>query len=108
MASNTITVLDATDPDQVIEVVGYDFGVSRRGFMQVLGAGVLIAVAVSGAEGQEREAGARGGGGRARQQATRLDGRLHLGQDGSITVMTGKVEGGQGARTEITQAAAEE
>jgi isoquinoline 1-oxidoreductase len=34
--------------------------------------------------------------------------RLHIGKDGSITVMTGKVECGQGARAELTQAAAEE
>ena len=34
--------------------------------------------------------------------------RLHLGEDGSIIVLTGKVEVGQGARTEILQAAAEE
>ena len=34
--------------------------------------------------------------------------RIHIGKDGAITVMTGKVEGGQGARTELTQAAAEE
>ena len=34
--------------------------------------------------------------------------RLHLGEDGTVTVMTGKVEMGQGARGQITQAAAEE
>ena len=34
--------------------------------------------------------------------------RLHIGNDGIITVMTGKVECGQGARAELTQAAAEE
>ena len=34
--------------------------------------------------------------------------RIHLGQDGVITVLTGKVEMGQGSRAELTQAAAEE
>jgi len=34
--------------------------------------------------------------------------RVHVGKDGIITVLTGKVEMGQGARTELTQAAAEE
>src|SRR6185437_16746193 len=33
---------------------------------------------------------------------------IHLGTDGSITVLAGKVEGGQGARAELSQAAAEE
>jgi isoquinoline 1-oxidoreductase len=34
--------------------------------------------------------------------------RLHLNEDGTIAVMSGKVEEGQGARTELSQAAAEE
>jgi len=34
--------------------------------------------------------------------------RVHIAADGTITVMTGKVEIGQGARAQITQAAAEE
>jgi isoquinoline 1-oxidoreductase len=34
--------------------------------------------------------------------------RLHIAEDGTITVMTSKVEFGQGSRTQITQAAAEE
>jgi isoquinoline 1-oxidoreductase len=34
--------------------------------------------------------------------------RVHIGQDGTLTVMTGKVECGQGSRAELTQAAAEE
>ncbi len=34
--------------------------------------------------------------------------RLHIGHDGTITVLTGKVEVGQGIRTTLTQVAAEE
>ena len=34
--------------------------------------------------------------------------RLHIGEDGAITVFTSKVEVGQGSRTQLTQAAAEE
>lgn len=107
MTQHKVIVADVSDPDQVMELVGYDFGVSRRGFMQVLGAGLLIAVAASSAPAQERGAGRREIG-RRRQAPVRLDARLHLGKDGSITVLTGKVEGGQGARAEISQAAAEE
>lgn len=54
---------------------------------------------------------ARGRGGRAGRGgggSVSIEARIHIGKDGLITVMTGKVEGGQGARTEITQAAAEE
>ena len=34
--------------------------------------------------------------------------RLHVGVDGTVTILTGKVEVGQGSRTQICQAAAEE
>ncbi len=38
----------------------------------------------------------------------KLAARLHIGKDGKVTLFTGKVECGQGARTELTEAAAEE
>lgn len=87
-----------------IASVGYDFGLSRRGFVQILGAGLLIAASVSPALAQR--GGRRGGFGGS--GAKNVAARIHLGKDGSITVLTGKVEGGQGARAELTQAAAEE
>ena len=84
-------------------------GLSRREFVQVLGAGLLITVTGEIALAQRR--GGRGGGGRGgfggRGPAS-VAARLHIDRDGSITVMTGKVEAGQGSRAEITQAAAEE
>jgi isoquinoline 1-oxidoreductase beta subunit len=73
---------------------------SRRSFLQVLGAGLLFTVTEGVSQGQRT-------GDRARQ-ATRVAARLHLNADGTFTVMTGKVEEGQGARAELTQAAAEE
>lgn len=91
----------AAEPDEPLEPVGYDFGLKRRSFVQVLGAGLLLAVSGGTAFAQRsgRASGSRG---------QRIAARVHLGQDGSITVLTGKVEGGQGARTELTMAAAEE
>jgi len=76
---------------------------TRRSFVKFLGAGLLITVAPLGAEAQ-RKGGGRGGDG----QGTTVAARIHIAKDGAITVMTGKVEGGQGARAELTQAAAEE
>ncbi|MCZ7637387.1 MAG: molybdopterin-dependent oxidoreductase [Verrucomicrobia bacterium] len=73
---------------------------NRRSFVQVLGAGLVLAVSGAAAFGQGR--GGRGGGG------PRVSTRLHIGHDGTITVLTGKIEMGQGARTQLTQAAAEE
>lgn len=72
---------------------------SRRTFMQLLGAGVLITTAAPLAPGQ------RGRRGSGRQTVAS---RLHIAANGKITVMTGKVEVGQGSRAQITQAAAEE
>ena len=71
--------------------------VSRRTFVKALGAGLLITVTSDIA---------RAAGGRQREGA--LATRLHIAEDGAITLMTGKIEMGQGARAEISQAAAEE
>jgi isoquinoline 1-oxidoreductase len=89
------------------------FSPSRRDFLQTLGAGLLLAVTCSSASAQvappRRGRGGRGGGGGfAGSRVTNVAARLHINQDGTITVMTGKVECGQGARAELTQAAAEE
>ena len=89
--------------EEAVEYVSYDFGLSRRGFVQVLGAGLLITVSAASAIAQSRRG--QGGGNRG---ATGRATRIHLGRDGPITVLTGKVEMGQGARAELTQAAAEE
>jgi isoquinoline 1-oxidoreductase len=89
------------EDEQLIEPVGYDFGLKRRAFVQLLGAGLLVAVSATPALAQRR--GGRGGGG-----AGNIAARVHLGKDGTITVMAGKVEGGQGARAELSEAAAEE
>ena len=88
--------------EEAIEPVGYDFGLKRRSFVQILGAGLLLAVSVAPALAQQRRG--RGGGG----GTSKISARVHLGKDGAITVMTGKVEGGQGARAELSEAAAEE
>jgi CO/xanthine dehydrogenase Mo-binding subunit len=70
---------------------------NRREFLETTGAGLLITAFAPIAEGQ------RGAGG-----AATLEARLHIAEDGLITVMTGKIEEGQGARTELAMAAAEE
>jgi len=78
---------------------------NRREFVQVLGAGVVIAVSARSARAQR---GGRRRGDRREEADENLSARFHIGEDGVVTVMTSKVEVGQGARTQITQAAAEE
>jgi isoquinoline 1-oxidoreductase len=91
---------DLLDDDQLIEPVEFDFGLNRRVFVQLIGAGVLITTAATPALAQRS---GRGGG-----RPVKLSARIHIGQDGIIKVMTGKVEVGQGARAELTQGVAEE
>jgi isoquinoline 1-oxidoreductase len=85
---------------------------SRRDVLRLLGAGLLIAVAAPASRAQvppgpRRGGGFRGGGMRG-GGAKNVAARVHIGEDGALTVMTGKVECGQGSRAELTQAAAEE
>jgi isoquinoline 1-oxidoreductase beta subunit len=72
---------------------------TRRTFVKMLGSGLLITVTQGVSLGQRS--------GRSSSPIS-VAARLHLNQDGTITVMTGKVEEGQGSRAELTQAAAEE
>ncbi len=69
----------------------------RRTFVKALGAGLLLTVT--------SELSLAAGG---RSRPSNLTTRIHIAEDGAITVLTGKIEMGQGARTELSQAAAEE
>ncbi|MBZ5604441.1 MAG: molybdopterin-dependent oxidoreductase [Acidobacteriia bacterium] len=82
----------------------YDFSFDRRGFFKALGGGIVVVSLITRAEAQES------GGGRARGRSMpqEIAAWLHIDQNGAVTVYTGKVEVGQNARTNITQAAAEE
>jgi CO/xanthine dehydrogenase Mo-binding subunit len=88
------------------EPPAYRFDADRREFVQVLGAGLVVAVAAAKARAQQ---GGRGRGGRGGGEGTVAPARrFHIGADGTITAFTSKVEVGQGSRTQITQAIAEE
>ncbi len=77
----------------------------RRAFFRMLGGGMVVVTTCARAEAQEA-GGGRGGG---RGPSTReLGAWLHIGEDGTITVFTGKAEVGQDIRTSLTQAVREE
>ena len=84
----------------------YNFQPSRRDFTAILGAGLMISLTSSGAIAQQ-EGRQRGRGGGRNAPAT-VSERIHIGEDGLVTVFTGKVEVGQDAKTQVAQAAAEE
>ncbi len=90
-----------TEPEryELHEAPSYRFELERREFVQILGAGILISMVGNVVVAQQARR--RGGGGTIAE-------RLHIGADGVITVMTSKVEVGQGSRTQLTMAAAEE
>lgn len=72
---------------------------TRRKFFQALGAGVVVAFRL-----EAQEARRRGGRGMPQEIAA----WLHIGEDGAVTVFTGKIEAGQNTRTTLAQAVAEE
>lgn len=90
--------LDAIEPEryELAEPPRYVFSLSRRAFVQSVGAGLLVTAFVDTAFAQERD---------GQRPAA---GRFHIDKDGRITAFTGKVEVGQGARTQLTMCAAEE
>ena len=69
----------------------------RREFIGTMGSGVLVLVAAERADAQ-----------RGAPMPQEISAWLHIGKDGVVTAYTGKVEAGQGARTELTQVVAEE
>lgn len=85
----------------------HHFELERRDFFKAMGGGLVILFSLRDALAQQGESGGarpqRGGG--APQE---IDAWLHIGEDGKVTVLTGKVEIGQNARTALTQAVAEE
>jgi CO/xanthine dehydrogenase Mo-binding subunit len=102
------SALDEIDYDELLEPVRFSFALDRRSFVQMLGAGVVVTAVGTAAFAQRGGRGRRGGGGFRGGPPAVLSARIHFGDDGTITVLSGKVDGGQGARGEIAQAAAEE
>jgi isoquinoline 1-oxidoreductase len=93
---------------ELFESPRYEFQLDRRDFLRQVGSGIVVCILMRDAAaeqqpGQRRSQ--RGSGGRAPQD---IGSWLHVSDDGSITIYTGKVEIGQNIRTSLAQAAAEE
>ncbi|MCS7042275.1 MAG: molybdopterin-dependent oxidoreductase [Bryobacteraceae bacterium] len=88
--------IEAFEPDrfELFEPPFYRFEITRRQAIGTLAAGWLVTAWVADAQDQP--------------SGERVEARIHLGDDGIFTVFSGKVEEGQGPRTELAMAAAEE
>src|ERR1039458_10009982 len=83
----------------------YRFEVDRREFFKFLGAGILIVGVLKNAHAFQES----GAGNRPHESLPKAIGAwLHIGENGAVTVYTGKVEVGQNIRTSLSQCVAEE
>jgi nicotinate dehydrogenase subunit B len=84
----------------------HHFELQRRDFFKLLGAGIAVfSVAKQAADAQE-SGGARSF--RGEEAPKDIASWLHIGDDGRVTVFTGKVEIGQNIRTSLAQSVADE
>ncbi len=83
----------------------YRFELDRRDFFKFLGAGVLVVSVLKPAIVAQESGGTRRRGDSLPKEVAAW---LHLGENGNVTVYTGKAEMGQNIRTSLTQAVAEE
>ena len=82
----------------------YRFEVDRREFFKFLGAGILIVGVLKNAHAfQESGAGKRPD----ESLPKEIGAWLHIGENGAVTVYTGKVEVGQNIRTSLSQCVAD-
>ena len=79
----------------------YPFTFDRRQFLKAFSAGIALLVPMSHLLAQEEQ-------GFDREAPQNVGAWIHIDQDGSIVVYTGKVEFGQNIRTSLAQAVAEE
>ena len=76
-------------------------------FFKALGGGILVVLTLEDGLAQQESGGVRGRG-PGRQLPQDIGAWLHIGEDGAVTVYTGKTEVGQDIRTSLTQVVAEE
>jgi len=83
----------------------YRFEVDRREFFKYLGAGILVICVFKHATAFQESGAARRP---EHPLPEEISAWLHIGENGTITVYTGKVEVGQNIRTSLSQAVSEE
>ena len=90
---------------ELTEPPRHRFGLQRRDFFKFVGGGVAILMSASGKALAQQEAGGRPAAPAIPQE---INAWLHVGENNTVTVFTGKVELGQNARTSLAQLVADE
>jgi CO/xanthine dehydrogenase Mo-binding subunit len=106
MSKRSIPVI-AIEPEryELAEPPLHHFELDRRDFFKLMGGGVAVFLLLP--KGLAQESGRRGSGFRE-PLPENIGAWLHIGENGAVTVYTGKAEMGQNIRTSLTQAVAEE
>ena len=86
----------------------YHFELHRREFFKFLGAGILVFCVLKDASAGQESGRAAAAGQFGEPLPKEIGAWLHIGENGVVTVYTGKVEIGQNIRTSLSQAVAEE
>jgi isoquinoline 1-oxidoreductase len=95
----------AVEPERYEFFEGPAWDLTRREFFRIAGAGLVVAFLCRERVGAQPPG--RGGRGRGAMPQD-IASWLHIGEDGAVTVYTGKVELGQNIRTSLSQVVAEE
>lgn len=95
---------ESFEPDrfELREAPPYRFAWTRRGFLGTVGAGLMVAAALDSETSEPLKVAEND------ELGPPIGARLHIAEDGAVTVFSSKVEVGQGSRTQLGQAAAEE
>ena len=87
---------------ELLERPVYRFGVGRRGFLRGIGGGLFVGALVTGKTANATGPAARGSdasGSPSRQES--LSAWMHIAEDETISVYSGRIEMGQGIRTSV-------
>ncbi|MGE5204378.1 MAG: molybdopterin cofactor-binding domain-containing protein, partial [Chlamydiota bacterium] len=105
MKSEAITPADLEAAQhESIEHMPHGFELDRRQFFKLLGGGVLVCACAGSVAAQESGRGRRS----QHELPKEISAWLHVGENGAVTVYTGKAEMGQNIRTSLAQQVAEE
>lgn len=91
--------------DELPPAPRFQFALDRRKFLKLTGGGLIVAFVLQDIFSGEKKTLLHGS---SPDPVSGVDAWIHIGEDGKVTVYTGKVEVGQNIRTSLSQLVAEE